>query len=156
MEGTDSERSGVIAPPPLIYAAALAGGLAVHAVRNAPLLPGGPPRALGWLLVGSAMVLAPAAIATLRRAGTTVDPYAPTTAIVTEGPFRFSRNPIYLAFTFLYAGIALLANARSVAALLPLVLVVIRFGVIGREERYLERRFGDEYRSYRDAVRRWV
>jgi protein-S-isoprenylcysteine O-methyltransferase Ste14 len=92
----------------------------------------------------------------MKRAGTNVDPREPTTAIVTGGPYRFTRNPLYLSMTLVYAGITALANALPAALLLPAVLAFMRRGVIEREERYLERKFGDEYMDYKARVRRWI
>lgn len=92
----------------------------------------------------------------LARARTPLDPRKPTTAIVTAGAFRFSRNPIYLSLLLLYLGIASLINALWIFLLaLPLV-VVLQRGVVEREERYLERKFGDEYMVYKNRVRRWM
>jgi protein-S-isoprenylcysteine O-methyltransferase Ste14 len=146
---------GVIAFPPLIYAGPLALGLLQNAVIPVRFLP----PSVTWLglpLIGSGLVVGAAAVRTMRRSGTNVNPSEPATALVTNGPFRFSRNPIYLAFTLLYSGVAILANALWVALPLPIILVVIQRGVIEREERYLERRFGTAYRQYKDSVRRWL
>ena len=101
----------------------------------------------------------PLAIVTLRalsRAHTPVDPLKPTTALVTEGPFRYSRNPIYVALTLLYVGVALLINALGILLLVVPALVMLRYGVIAREEAYLTRKFGDAYRQYTAQVRRWL
>jgi protein-S-isoprenylcysteine O-methyltransferase Ste14 len=92
----------------------------------------------------------------MRRAGTNVDPYEPATAVVTEGPYRFTRNPMYVGFTLMYVGISALANALLPILLLPAVQQLMRRGVIEREERYLERKFGDEYRRYKESVGRWI
>ncbi len=83
-------------------------------------------------------------------------PSEPTTALVTGGPYRLSRNPAYLADTLLYGAIALLADAAWALVPLPLVLAVIQYGVILREERYLERRFGQDYRNLQARTRRWI
>ncbi len=115
--------------------------------------PGG--GAAGAALVASAAGLAGSAIATLRRAGTEVDPGRPTTSLVVAGPYRFSRNPIYVAFTLLGLGVAALANAAWVALAVLGALLVVRRGVVEREERYLDRRFGADYGRYRAQVRRW-
>ena len=80
----------------------------------------------------------------------------PVSRVVQNGPFRYSRNPGYLSLTMLYAGIAVLRNALWAILLFPLVLYVIQREVIGREERYLERTFGEEYLDYKRRVRRWV
>jgi protein-S-isoprenylcysteine O-methyltransferase Ste14 len=84
-----------------------------------------------------------------------VNPYQPTTAIVTEGPYRFTRNPIYLSLAVLYAGLAVMANALW-SLLLLAVMLIIHYAVILPEERYLEQKFGEEYRSYKAKVRRWL
>jgi protein-S-isoprenylcysteine O-methyltransferase Ste14 len=80
----------------------------------------------------------------------------PTTAIVTKGPFRYSRNPLYVSLTLLYLGVALIINVLWIVLLVVPVLVVMQRGVIGREEAYLERKFGEKYLSYKARVRRWV
>ena len=107
------------------------------------------------LLVGSA-VLAKWGESTMHRAGTNVRPDRPTTAIVVDGPFRYTRNPLYLATTGLYVGVSLLVDALWPLVLLPPMLAIIEWGVIRREERYLDAKFGDTYRAYRSRVRRWL
>ena len=92
----------------------------------------------------------------MRQADTPSNPSKPVERIAKEGPFRYTRNPAYLAITLIYAGIASLANALWAVLLLPVALVVIRRGVIEREERYLEGKFGEEYLSYKARVRRWI
>jgi protein-S-isoprenylcysteine O-methyltransferase Ste14 len=92
----------------------------------------------------------------MQRANTNIDPYKPVTTVVTEGPFRYTRNPIYLALALLSAGIAFIANTFWVLLLLPFALLLINFGVIEREERYLENKFGKQYLDYKARVRRWV
>jgi protein-S-isoprenylcysteine O-methyltransferase Ste14 len=84
------------------------------------------------------------------------NPYKPVERIATEGPFRYTRNPGYLAMAMIYTGIASLANALWAVLLLPVALLVIQRGVIEREERYLEGKFGEEYLSYKEQVRRWI
>jgi protein-S-isoprenylcysteine O-methyltransferase Ste14 len=93
---------------------------------------------------------------TIQKAGTPIRTDRPVPRLVTDGPFRYTRNPGYLGLTMLYAGIAVLRNALWAILLLPLVLYVIQRQVIGREERYLERTFGDEYLAYKAQVRRWL
>jgi protein-S-isoprenylcysteine O-methyltransferase Ste14 len=92
----------------------------------------------------------------MRHAGTPANPYKPVSHIATEGPFRYTRNPAYLAMTMIYTGIAGLANALWAILLLPVALLVIQRGVIEREEHYLERKFGEEYLRYKARVRRWI
>ena len=92
----------------------------------------------------------------MERAGTNVNPTLPSTVLVATGPFLFSRNPLYVALTLMYVGLALLANALWVLVSMIPVLVVMHYGVVRREERYLEAKFGDAYREYRSRVRRYV
>ena len=92
----------------------------------------------------------------MRDAGTPANPYKPVSNVVTEGPFRYTRNPAYLSMAMIYTGIAALANALWAMLLLPGALLVIQRGVIEREERYLERKFGEEYLRYKARVRRWI
>ena len=143
--------------PPLAYAAPMAAGLAVHFAFSDRFLPQGWVQlAVGLPLMAASGLLAVWGSMTMRRAGTTVGPYSSTTAIVVRGPFRFSRNPMYLSLTGLYLGIAVAVNALWVMVLLPAALVSITVGVIAREESYLERKFGTEYISYKSRVRRWL
>ena len=93
---------------------------------------------------------------TLRSGGTPINPEKPVSSLVTGGPFRYTRNPGYLSMAMIYARIASLANALWAILLLPAVLVVIWRGVIEREERYLERKFGEEYLLYKVRVRHWI
>ena len=150
------DNPGVIAPPPLIYAGALALGLLINRLYPIPFMPRGLSRVLGWPLIAGGIAIGTAGFRELQRAGTNVDPREPTTAIVTEGPYRFTRNPLYLSMTLIYGGITALANALPAALLLPVVLHIMRRGVIEREERYLEGKFGDEYLNYKARVRRWI
>ena len=92
----------------------------------------------------------------MREADAPVRTDKPVPRLSTEGPFRYTRNPGYLSLAMIYAGIAILRNALWAILFLPLVLYVIQLEVIGREERYLERTFGEEYLTYKARVRRWV
>ena len=156
MASGHGQTAGVIAPPPAIFAAGLALGSLLQRIVPAPRLPGGVRRALGLPLVGLGLGLGVWAIRTMLQAGTPLEPSRPTTAIVSSGPYRLTRNPIYAGMAFLYTGLALVAGRLWALALLPGVLAVVQRGVIEREERYLEARFGDEYRAYRARVRRWL
>lgn len=156
MSGSTQDNPGVIAPPPLIYAGALAIGLVVHGFFPVKFFPGAAARLLGRVCMCISGILAVSAFLEMRRAGTHVDPAQPATALVTQGPFRLTRNPLYLSLTLLYTGIALIVNSLWAIVMLPGALIVIRYGVINREERYLERTFGEQYLSYKAKVRRWI
>jgi protein-S-isoprenylcysteine O-methyltransferase Ste14 len=152
------DSSGVRILPPVIYLAGLAAGFFLQRAWPVPI---GPPtvepaiRTGGWVLLVIWLFLSIWAIATFRRAGTTPNPTRPTTTLALGGPYRWTRNPMYLAFALMQAGAALIANALWPLVWLLPVLLVIRLHVIGREERYLERKFGEDYRAYKRRVRRW-
>jgi len=150
------DNPGVIAPPPLIYAIALAAGLLVNRRYRIPFLPRPLARALGPSLIVGGLAVGLLGFREMRRAETNVDPRRPTTAIVSEGPYRFTRNPLYLSMILIYGGISALANALPPVLLIPIVQHLMRRGVIEREERYLERKFGDEYLQYKARVPRWI
>lgn len=147
--------AGVVALPPLIYVLGLLLGAVLDRGWPLPLLPATVSTPLA-VLCGLAGLLVIPAIRAFRRAGTRPEPWKPTTALVTDGPFRFSRNPMYLGFSLIYLAVALSIGSGWTLALFPVVLLVMHHGVIQREERYLERRYGEAYRDYRRRVRRWL
>jgi protein-S-isoprenylcysteine O-methyltransferase Ste14 len=150
------DTAGVVAPPPLIYLAGLALGFGLEALLPGASLPGLVRWVLGGVLLAAGLALLASFNTSFTRKGTAVEPWKPTTAIVTDGPYRFTRNPAYLGMAVVYVGIALLAEALWVLVPLPFVLSVIDRGVIAREERYLQRKFGREYLDYKATVRRWI
>ncbi len=156
MTGDDKDLAGVIAPPPLIYLAFLLLGLGLDYVWPVAVIPEGVQYPAGALLIALGLALFAAAVRQFVKADTSVQTRKPTTAIITDGPFRFSRNPIYLAMSLSYAGIAIAADNLWILGLLVPALAVIRCGVISREERYLERKFAEEYLRYKASVRRWL
>ena len=157
MSAPPRDAPQVIVFPPLLFAGMLLLGLTLHFLVPLPLaLPAVPARAIGGALLVASAVLARWGERTMRRAGTNVRPDQPTTAVVSDGPFRYSRNPLYLATTGLYAAIALLIPAVWPLLLLVPLLVILQWGIIAREERYLDRKFGAEYGAYRSRVRRWL
>ncbi|EMS97418.1 isoprenylcysteine carboxyl methyltransferase [Agrobacterium tumefaciens str. Cherry 2E-2-2] len=112
---------------------------------------------IDWrLLVATGTPLMLLAGGLFRRLGTNIPPSQPTTLIATTGPYRWTRNPMYLGMALIYAGLAIGFDGPIAFALLPLVLIAIQTQVIVREERYLEAKFGDEYRRYKAEVRRWL
>ncbi len=153
---SDPDSPHVIVLPPLLYVAALAAGLLLNWAAPFPILSGDARYWAGGALAAIGVLIAAWARSLMERAGTNVNPMLPTTAIVTTGPFRFSRNPLYVALNLMYVGLALLTNAGWVLALIVPVLLVMHYGVIRREERYLDAKFGDAYRGYRARVRRYL
>ncbi len=159
--GTEPEPGEVanlgLARPPLVYGSAIAAGWALDFAWPIALLPDGRiGRVLGSVLVLGGLVLFFTAVRAFRRAGTPVPGNRPTTVIVRTGPYRFSRNPIYLAFSLLQLGIAGWLNSVWLVATLVLAIALLAAVVIPREERYLERKFGSQYLDYKAAVRRWI
>jgi len=156
MRNASPDTAQVLVLPPLVYGAAFIMGLLLHLLFPLPILSTTLARGIGVVCVLVSLPLALATLRALSRAHTPVDPMKPTTALVTEGAFRYSRNPIYVALTLLYVGVALLINALWILLLVVPALVVLRYGVIAREEAYLTRKFGDAYRQYTAQVRRWL
>jgi protein-S-isoprenylcysteine O-methyltransferase Ste14 len=152
----DQDDPGIRVPPPLIYLLPLILGLLLNRRAPLPFLPRGATRGIGWPLIGGGAVLNGWFLRTIRDADVPIRTDKPVPRLTTEGPFRYSRNPSYLALAMIYAGIAVLRNSPWALPFLPVVLVVIQREVIGREERYLERAFGEEYLAYKARVRRWV
>ncbi len=143
--------------PPAPYAAALFGGWWLdRRILPLPLDGGAAGNLLGWLAVGIGLVLFAWTFATFWRHRTTVNPYKAASTLCTEGPFRFSRNPIYVGDWFILAGVSLLLKTAWPLMFAPLIWVLLRYGVIRHEEAHLEARFGDAYRTYRARVRRWL
>jgi protein-S-isoprenylcysteine O-methyltransferase Ste14 len=111
--------------------------------------------AAGTMLVCSAALVI-WAIACFVRAKTHVDVRKPATSLVTDGPYRLSRNPIYLAMVLFYAGFAVVFSLSITLALLIPCIALLHHGVVSREEAYLDRTFGQSYRDYKAKVRRWL
>jgi protein-S-isoprenylcysteine O-methyltransferase Ste14 len=153
-----NDTSGVRFPPPFIAAGVFVVAYAVHRFAPLPLAgdPGAAQRIVGWGLVAVAVLLSASAVFLFRRAGTTPNPTRPTTALVVHGPYRFTRNPMYVGFAVLYVGVTLLVNSAWPFVFFPIMITLLDRLVIGREEAYLEAKFGDAYRSYKARVRRWI
>jgi protein-S-isoprenylcysteine O-methyltransferase Ste14 len=141
---------------PLVYLVAIVTGALIQRAAPFPFLPGALAVPLGAALLAAGIALFAGSAARFRAAGTPVPARKPTTAIVRTGPYRFSRNPIYLAFSLIHLGIASWANSVWLLATLVGAVALIHYVVIRREERYLERRFGAEYLAYKASVRRWL
>ena len=151
------DRPNVVIPPPIPWALAILAGLVVGWLYPLQFVPASIPRAwVGGGLFVLAVALAVWAIVTIRKAGTQFDVHKPTTTIVENGPYRFTRNPIYLGMFLSQAGIAIGFDDLWVLATLVPFYFVIRHGVVAREEAYLERKFGTVYRGYKSRVRRWL
>jgi len=157
METAEDHGPGVLIFPPVLFALTLVTGSVLtwffpfhfwEATWSR--------RILGAVLFLAALSFARWGEATMRRAGTNVRPDRPSTAIVEDGPFHYTRNPLYLAVATMFVGLAQMANSAWFLLLLIPMLVLLHFGVVRREERYLEAKFGEDYRAYRARVRRYL
>jgi protein-S-isoprenylcysteine O-methyltransferase Ste14 len=158
-ESEPDDHPRIVVPPPLILAVFYAAGwLLEEYVRTLAFTvpPSSALRLSGEVLIILGAILSLWAVLTFRRARTTLLPFRPATALVTNGPFRFSRNPMYVGMTTVYVGAALAMNMAWPLLLLPMALIALVRLVIAREERYLQRAFPDDYNVYRRRVRRWV
>jgi len=153
---TENDKANVVAPPPLIFLSGLLVGGLINNFYPAEFLPKILAIAAGTALTATGLIIVLTAISQMRRAETNVEPWKPTTAILDTGLYAFSRNPIYLAMILIYIGIACLFNSIWFLPLLVPILLIVHFGVILREEKYLERKFGDEYLNYKNHVRRCI
>jgi protein-S-isoprenylcysteine O-methyltransferase Ste14 len=151
-----ADTANVIVRPPIAWALAVLAGLALNWLMPLPFLPA--VVSAGWLsaIVFVLLLLVAWAITTITRAGSNVPTNLPSTTIVEAGPYRFTRNPIYLGMVLGLVGLAIAFNSLWLLMVLVPFALVIRYGVITREEAYLERKFGDVYRRYRARVRRWM
>jgi protein-S-isoprenylcysteine O-methyltransferase Ste14 len=152
---SDKRGPGVRFPPPLIFLCAIAAGYLIQ--RSSPLAIGDADVILfaGWATVIITLTIILLAALSFRRAKTSIEPWHPTSSIISAGLYRYSRNPIYLAFCVANIGTGLILNSWwIVASFIPAVILVYLLA-IKREEAYLEAKFGEEYLAYKSRVRRW-
>ena len=155
-QGSEDDHAGVRFPPPFIILSFLVAGI----MADSPWVTGSlatlPAMVMGGLVFALGAVLAKSSVPRHRKAGSNVEPWKPTTKIISDGVYGRSRNHIYLALVLGYIGVAIAAG--SIAAFVSLIpcLLVMRYYVIGREERYLEVKFGADYTDYKSRVRRWI
>ena len=146
----------VMLPPVLVGGMLLVGVLIHYALWTVTLMPTVLARVLGVVVFISAGVLAHFAHLAMKRVGTNILPTQPTLALATDGPYRFSRNPLYLAAIGVYLGVTLWVNGLAPLLLMLPMTTLLHWGIVLREERYLESKFGNAYQSYRMGVRRWL
>jgi protein-S-isoprenylcysteine O-methyltransferase Ste14 len=151
----EAANIGIIRPP-LVYLAAIALGLLLHFAFPAPFVSCALSVPIGATMVLVAIALFLYAVRTFRMADTPVPGNRPTTAIVRTGPYRFSRNPIYLAFSLLQIGVAGWVNSLWLLVTFIPAIALVSFVVIPREEQYLETHFPSDYLPYQASVRRWL
>ncbi len=160
MEGGNQQNlkdtAGVIAPPPLIFLGGLLIGGVISWIYPIRFLPRFWGYVLGGILVVVGLGIVFVARTKMAKAETNIEPWKPTTAILSDGIYGLSRNPVYVAMILVYLGVVLLFNSLWILPPLIFVLLVMHFGVILREEKYLEQKFGGDYLNYKKQVRRWL
>ncbi len=156
MNEIDQDKPGIIAFPPLIFLVFLLTGLALDYLWRVAVLPDRVQYAAGVAVIALSGVIVAFTLRQVRKARTNFSPFKPTTALITGGPFRFSRNPAYLSLSLLYTGIGVTADNLWMLGLLVPTLMVMHYGVISREEQYLQSKFVEEYLRYKTSVRLWL
>ncbi len=155
MNDHPKDTPGVI-PPPLIYGCALLIGLGLDWLWPNPVLPVPAQYLVGGIVIALAGVLIAVVLREFFRAKTTFGFRSPSSALITSGPFRYSRNPAYVSLSMLYFGFGIVIDSVWILGLGFVAVLITHYAVILCEEAYLERKFGDEYRAYLAAVRRWI
>jgi protein-S-isoprenylcysteine O-methyltransferase Ste14 len=150
------DHPGVRVPPPLVYVAAILLGAGIDRFAPWPVLPAGLTRWLGGALVACAAIIAGLSVREFRKMRTAIRPDRPAAALVTTGPFRYVRNPMYLALSLAHVAIGIWINSAWIIGLVIPALAWVNYRVIPREERYLHGRFGQAYDDYHRRARRWL
>ena len=150
------DTPSVISYPPMVFLGALGAGWLLNWLFPLP-----PHVSLLWYVAGRILSLCGTSLGlwgvyALHRAGTHVRPELPVTALVTDGPFRYSRNPLYVALTTIYVATIFYTGMWWLAVTLVPALAFVHWKIVMREEQYLESRFGENYRAYKARVRRWI
>lgn len=156
MTTEDKRGPGLKFPPPLLALAAIGCAWLVDGIRPLPIIAGDTLLMSGVAIVAIALLIAVIALAHFFVAKTHVEPWHPTTTIIRNGVYRFSRNPIYLSFCIATVGVGLVLNSWWVIASVTVLKPLLERLVISREETYLEKKFGDHYLEYKRQVRRWL
>jgi len=156
MTSRSDDRPGVIAPPPLIALIMIAAGFAASLIQPLPFIDGNARYIAGGALLILSAVIAAMAFSKMKGAGTNIDVRKPATTVVTDGIYSYTRNPMYVSLVIFLAAVSMLLDNLWIMALIPLFVAVMRRGVIEREERYLEEKFGTQYTEYKNRVRRWL
>lgn len=152
----NSDQANVVAFPPMLFGTTLLIGVLLSYIFPTPLLSPMTALAIGLVLFGIGVITLLLAFQGMIQHKTTIHPKGATTAIVSNGLYRYTRNPMYLSLTLIYIGVSVATNAWWGLLLLIPLLVVVQKGIVEREEHYLTQKFGEEYLSYKAQVRRWL
>jgi len=155
MSADEQQTTGIRLIPPLVYLVPLLSGVALEYLVPLVEIPPFARLGCGTILAGTSFALVVPTILKFRKADTPFNVRKPATTLVTDGPNSFTRNPGYVALTLLYLGLGFFFGSIWVLILVVPTLVLMDYGVIRREEQYLETKFGEEYARYKGSVRRW-
>jgi protein-S-isoprenylcysteine O-methyltransferase Ste14 len=150
------DRPGVPIAPPLLFVLPIVASLVLEWLVPTSFVHGAFRWILGALFFVAGVALNVIGFVTQKRAGTDPIPFNPSTRIVAHGLYRFTRNPMYIGFALCALGLAILVNSAWMLLAVPVGFILIDRTVVTREERYLERKFGEEYLAYKRRVRRWI
>jgi protein-S-isoprenylcysteine O-methyltransferase Ste14 len=151
----NKDAPGVVAPPPVIYLGMLGISYLIHRIWPLQITPAAIVETVGAALIFVGLCGIAWSSHTMRRAHTNMNPYKPALNLITAGPFAYSRNPIYAAMAAIYLGMGFAINSLWPFILFPPLIEIMKWGVISREEQYLEKKFGASYKDYCSKVRRW-
>ena len=155
-EAKQPDHAGVAFHPPLLLLASLGVGFLLRWLVPHPVLAAPASATIGPVVVALSFGVFIWALVTMLRGHASIPTNTPTEAIVTDGPYRLSRNPIYLSMILLQVGVGIWTASLWFFILAAVCVALLTWGVIRREERYLTRKFGNEYLSYKSNVRRWI
>ncbi len=156
MTQSEPSHARVVIPPPLVFAAAILVGYAVNLLVPVDLLPLVAQMSAGLPIIGLSVFLSAISFRSLENSGTTAGHRVQTVVLVTWGPFRYTRNPLYVSGLLLVLGFGLLLDSIWILVLLPPAILVVHYSAVRQEEAYLLTRFGEAYQRYRESVRRWI
>ena len=152
----ERKKVGMLVPPPILLLATVVLGLGLHLLLLGPFALSPARSLLGGCVIVLALISIAFSARRFKAAGTPVRPVSPATAIVSSGPYRISRNPMYVGMAALLLGLSLILGSYVLLLGLVLFIFVVHFAVVLPEERYLESLHGDTYRQYKQSVRRWL
>lgn len=156
MKSEEQSGTGIKLPPPVIYLAALIIGVVLDYVWPFSSIPVTWGDVIGSVLILASILLVPTVLIRFKKAGTTFDVRKSATTLITNGPYRFSRNPAYISLTLLYLGLGAVFNNAWILVLVIPVLLIMDSWIVRKEEHHLEEKFGEEYLQYKSSVRRWL
>ncbi len=156
MQISERKKVGMVLPPPIIFGLAAVAGVILHRLAGGAFTFSGVRSLTGGIVIAFSILLVGASVRLFRRAGTPVRPVSPATTIVKSGPYRYSRNPMYVGMAGVLTGLAILLGSPAVFLMLIGALIAVHFGVVLPEERYLEALYGETYLHYKRSVSRWL